>query len=209
LSRHLDGYDWARKEFVFEDRKVYPVTVGRPEYLELSLRSKRDGPIDSVSWYDPLQKAGQPEYDWNALRVELEGASNKLTQYQWLEDWKSAAKGRRVRLQVLGKRSGEFDWFAQSWAIQRWQIAHLRGKPAYFVMLHGEQSNRTLGLAFGREENRVLVYWSATEGDYVIRHSLDRIGLRTWGWREDSPRLYQQYAVIEPSGNWSLHTYLD
>src|SRR4051812_16068557 len=68
LSRQLDGYDWARSQFIFEQQRVYPSVQERPEYLELRFHQKGSNPIDSIHWYNPLDKRGQPKYDWNVFR---------------------------------------------------------------------------------------------------------------------------------------------
>jgi hypothetical protein len=206
LSRHLAGYRWARSEFSFAKRKVYPVTAGRPEFLEIQLRTKQESLIDSAAWYDPLDRDGRPQADWNAFRWQFEAASKKLASYRWLSEWKSAANGRRIELQMLGDRSREFLDFADGLAVERWRAAGLRGRPSYFVLLRGERSNHNIGLALGRDDDRVIVYWTATEGDYPIRHWADQLGLETWT-REGNGRINYQYIVIELSGRRHLRTY--
>lgn len=208
LSRHLNGYDWARSEFTFGQRRVYPVTVGRPEFLELRLRSKGDNLIDSVIWYDPLDKGGRPEADWDEFRSQFKAASAKVARCRWLSDWKSSANGRRVELLMLRDRSREFLDYANDLAIERWRVAGLRGSASYFLLLQNEQSNHNIGIAFGSDDNRAIVYWTAIEGDYAKLHWLDRIALGSFSGRERSGELYEQYVVIERSGEHHLRTYL-
>jgi hypothetical protein len=208
LSHQLDGYDWARSQFIFEQQRVYPSVQERPEYLELRFHQKGSNPVDSVHWYNPLDKRGQPKYDWNVFRSEFEAASRVVARHRWIEQWKAAAKGRRIELQMLGDRSGEFYSFGTQKAVIRWRIAGLRGSPSYFVSLCGEQSDFHQDLAFGREEERAIVYSSATSGEFPKLHWLDRIYLGTWAWKGIG-KTHQQYVVIKPSGTWRLHTYVE
>jgi hypothetical protein len=206
LSRSLNSYDWMQTEFIFTRRRTFQQALDAPEYLVLQLREKHENLIDSIDWSNPLDQNGRPHYDWNVVRREFQAASEKLVHYSWLQEWKAAAKGRHIELHLVGGRSGEVLQFMEQWASGPWRAARLRGKPAYYIELVGEQSNYRQFLVFGKSEEHAILYYSTTQGDYPKRHWLDRIFVRSSSQFRDN-KLSSDYAVIKQSGKWRRHIY--
>ena len=207
LSRALPGYAWARSRFVFEKRLVYLAVVGRPEFLELRLRRTDRSPIDTLWWYNPIGVDGRPQHDWNACRGVFDAASAVVAQNHWIGDWRAAAKGRRVVLQMRGDRSANFYDFADKNASDRWGVAKLPGKPLYFIALRDVQSDHFIDVCFGRENSGAIVYHTGSSGEFAQRHWLDRISLQTSA-TEGVDGLQEQYVHVSRAGERQLRTYL-
>jgi hypothetical protein len=212
LAQALDGYAWAQGVFIFEDQKIYPKVVGEPEFLELRLRMRRPATIDSVLWRDPLDARSRPTVDWNGFRSLFDAASKRVSRHRWLWQWREAAKGRRVELEVRGRESADIVPEISNRAFRPWRRASFQGKPQFFVTASNERSNHDLSIAFGEQDDRALVYYTATRdepkyrGHYPILHPLDAISLEPWA-SEGSGSIHEQYAVIMPSGKFHVRTY--
>jgi len=212
LAHALDGYAWAQRVFTFEDQKIYPKVVGQPEFLELRLKTRRPATINSVLWRNPLDARSRPTVDWKSFRKLFDAASKRVSRHRWLRQWREAAKGRRVELEVRGRRSADVIPQISNRVFAPWRRASFQGKPQFFVTASNERSNHHLSIAFGEQDDRALVYYTATEdeskyrGRYPILNPLDAISLKTWAY-EGRGEIHEQYAVIMPFGNFRIRTY--
>jgi hypothetical protein len=106
LSRHMAGWHWARDNFYFKSRLVYPKVAGQPEFLELHLQKKNPDLITAVQWYDPLGEDGRPVSDWHYLQKEFVIASSIIAKHKWLKQWRVAAEQRDIELLIKDNPNG-------------------------------------------------------------------------------------------------------
>jgi hypothetical protein len=200
LSQDLKGYDVLRKSFEVENALLGLIN-GFPASLHVDLRSTNSELVNAVWWWNPLDKDGNPTYDWNTFLGVYRDASVVIAKHIWLEKWLDARPGRRVELHLFGKGIGETRFQLNNFILPLWREAGFAGQPAYSLLLRrGDSEWATLYV--GTEERRALVA-SVNEPETSPRHWLD--GLNVYFHPRCKPGdKSSHYVVVEPSGRWEL-----
>lgn len=200
--QHLKGYATLRKSFEVEDANLGSINMF-PESLHVTLRTTNSGLLNAAWWWDPLDKEGNPTYDWDAFLQVYAEAAKVVAKHTWLLEWRDASPGRLVELHAFGKGIGEIDSDLTDFILPLWREAGFAGQPAYSLLLR-RGNMRWATLYFGIEETRALVA-SVSEPEDAPAHWLD--GLRVFYHpRCKVGEQSSRYVVVQPSGEWELRT---
>lgn len=206
LIPELAGYEAFQREFAFSK----PPFVGGVNMFPMSIyawiHTRQPRLIDSVWWWDPLDRSGKPRVDWNQFRAAYEDASEYLSRHSsWLTKWKDAQRGRKIELHLFGTEIGESDVVLKTSVLADWKAAAFKGAPAYSVLLR-RPDDSWIHVLFGRDESRALVTESFVRPrDRRTPHWLDayNVSFNPNGRRGEM----DTYVVISPSGSHELRTY--
>src|SRR5262245_41374835 len=200
LSRDLKGYDALRKSFEVEN-VLLGLINGFPASLHVDLRSTDADLVNAVWWWNPLDKRGNPTYDWNTFLGVYRDASIVISKHIWLEKWKDARPGRRVELHLFGKGIGETRFELDNFILPLWREAGFASQPAHSLLLRrGDSEWATLYV--GTEERRALVAY-VNRPEPSPSHWLDGLDVY-FHPRCKAGDKSSRYVVVEPSGKWEV-----
>jgi len=195
LCRRLDGYKELRKSFEVEDAIIGCVNF-LPDSLKVSVRTTNRGLINGVWWWNPLDEFGEPNFDWKDLIKIHATATGIISKHTWLAEWRESSFGRLVELHAYGYGIAETDDDLR--IVHRlWHQAGLTGHPACKVLAR-RGDTAWAEIYFGNEEPAALIA-AVSEPDWKGEHWLDRL--------EKLGAASSRYVVVDPTGNWGLHTH--
>jgi hypothetical protein len=207
LCQQLPGWQSFEQDFALKEPFPMVGLINEfPNSLVVLIKSKQSRLVDSIWWWDPLDKGGRPKVDWNGLRAAYDDASEHISVHSWLNSWKHAGKGRSIELHLFGTQIGEVDWQIKDFYLPAWRDAGFKGVPAYSVLLRRADDSWT-HILFGREESRSLVVSSLVNLRHEpALHWLDTFDL-SFHPKGKRGEKYSKYVIISRTGEWQLKTY--
>jgi hypothetical protein len=174
-----------------------------PESLYVSLHARTADPVNAAWWWDPIDKDGDPQYDWHAF-IQLHRAASKVVgRHAWLKQWRVAGPGRSLELHAFGAGIGATPFELQNFVLPVWRDAGMSGRPEY-SMLARRGDTEWAQLYFGKDDSRMLVT-AVSRPDQSSAHWLDRLDL--YFHPKCRPgEASSRYATVAPSGKWKVRT---
>ena len=205
LCRGLPKYDALLQSFVIDRAEVGDFDDNDyADALVVELRATGPSVFSSVEWSNPLRKNGVPRFDWGTFMKVYAEASVIVARHTWLTTWREASPGRSVELELHADHIGEDRFELETFTMPVWRDAGFRGYPTVSVL--ARRSGTTWAqLYLGASESRALVT-EVSGQEKAPLHWLD--GLPIFFHPNCSPDdESSHYAIVEPSGHWTLMTF--
>jgi hypothetical protein len=203
LCQRLEGYRTFRESFDIESAIIGCVNL-LPDSLKVSVRTTNRGIVNGVWWWNPLDKNGEPKFNWNDLIRIHADANAVLAKHTWLAEWREVSFGREVELHAFGEHVAETESHLKVFVLPLWRDAGLSGDPGFSVLAR-RGDTEWAQIYFGKQEARALIT-AVNQPDRKAKHWLDRLDVyfHPTGKPEDRSSCY---AVVEPAGKWQVRTF--